>query len=72
MNTKVALLFNDMSDNRINEKNMVYNNFGVPIPNVGEMISLDGRYYRIYDRFFVYLNNFDIDLQIIFRCEELN
>lgn len=67
---KTALVFNDTSDDRISERDFVYENFNAPIPNVGEIISLDGQDYKIFDRYFMYFNNLNIDLQIVFRCEE--
>lgn len=68
---KVKLLFNDMNDDPVHEKEHVYDNFSAPIPNTGDIISIEGYSYEVKDRFFMYLSNVDIDLQIIFRCEKL-
>ncbi len=49
---------------------MIYDNFGAPIPQVGEIISVEGYFYTVEDRLFVYMTNLDIDLQIILRCKQ--
>ncbi len=49
---------------------MIYDNFGAPIPQVGEIISVEGHFYTVEDRLFVYMTNLDIDLQIILRCKQ--
>ncbi|KML17542.1 hypothetical protein LC035_06650 [Bacillus stratosphericus] len=66
---KVALRFHDMSDDSLTEKEMIYDNFAAPIPQVGELISVEGYFYTVEDRLFVYLNNLKVDLQIIIRCK---
>ncbi|WP_426837802.1 hypothetical protein [Bacillus infantis] len=67
----VALVFHDEYGDPIHENEMIYDNFGAPIPNPGEVISIEGYSYKVVDRFFMYLSNLDINLQIIFRCEKL-
>ncbi|KRU15117.1 hypothetical protein [Bacillus pumilus] len=66
---KYALRFHDMSDDSLTDKEMVYENVGVPIPQVGEYISIEGHYYTVEDRLFMYFNNLDVDFQIILRCK---
>lgn len=58
-----------MSDDSLTEKEMIYDNFAAPIPQVGELISVEGYFYTVEDRLFVYLNNLKVDLQIIIRCK---
>jgi len=58
-----------MSDDPLTDKEMVYDNFSAPIPDVGETISVEGQFHKVKDRLFVYMSNLDVDLQIILRCE---
>jgi len=69
---KVSLEFNDLNDDRINEQDMVYENYSAPIPNVKEVICLGGINYIIHDRYFMYFKNLDVDLQIVFRCKDIS
>ncbi|AJK64975.1 hypothetical protein ACJGE4_06285 [Bacillus velezensis] len=66
---KVALRIHNMSDDSLTDKEMIYDNFSAPIPQVGEIISVEGHFYTVEDRLFVYMTNLDIDLQIILRCK---
>ncbi|MEE3957851.1 hypothetical protein ACFVXR_17420 [Bacillus thuringiensis] len=68
----VELEFLDMTKTRVHEKERIYDNFGGPIPNVGELVYVEGYAYKVVSRDFIYLDNTGIDLKVSFWCEELN
>ncbi|WP_144505454.1 hypothetical protein [Bacillus mycoides] len=69
---KVELEFLDMSKTRVHEKERIYDNFSAPIPNVEDVIYIEGYLYKVIRRDFIYLDNIDIDLKVSFWCEELD
>ncbi|ASN71410.1 MULTISPECIES: hypothetical protein [Bacillus cereus group] len=68
----VELEFLDNMKTRIHEKSKVYENFGGPIPNVEETVCIEGKFYKVVKRDFIYLDKSGIDLRVSFWCEELN
>lgn len=52
----IELQFINESNDRVNELDMIYDNF-VPIPNEGESITLEGMEYKVKRRHFMYLRD---------------
>lgn len=71
MKMTIELEFLDTGKVGIHEQPIIYDNFSAPVPHVGDTIYLEGNFYKVVKRDFIYLFG-EIDLKISFWCEELS
>lgn len=63
----IELEFLDSSKTRLHTEVLFYN-YGVPIPNVGEKVVVEGHVYVVKQREFMYLH--DGNIAVSFWCED--
>jgi hypothetical protein len=68
---RVELEFLNLEKERVHEKEMIYDNFSAPVPNVGEKVHIEGYSYEVVNRDFIYLQRSHVDLKITFWCKDL-